>query len=435
MIFHRGETISSVKGVISLLVFALVANVVFGMFNQVLASSRDGESLELQYRSVRAMGMGNAFAAIADDGDAFYFNPAGLTAATRFRIDFEPIRVIPTLQLYGESKDVQQLIDDIKAITESSQPLEDPDLKDERIRLMQKMEDLVSDNLGLETGSPLRFVLPIHIGRYGVALGGMAHAWSESQIQILRRGLDWNNFTEDILDDGIFYNITAEASYGGAGAVQVPLEPLPLDMSFGILAKRIYHWKLRDSNALLGIQDIVNPNGEDGIPGTADDFSNRYFDPADPFASLVESKGYSIDLGSIISAGETFNAAAIIKNAAGKMGDEVLQQRFLVSRTVNLAKLTTPDIPMLDIILAASSEINDGTWVWDKDKHKLVDMVQLGAEVMWTLPLLSISARIGSNRGYPTLGAGVQFLFLDMDYAFYQDEEASWHAFSLNMSF
>ena len=59
----------------------------------------------------------------------------------------------------------------------------------------------------------------------------------------------------------------------------------------------------------------------------------------------------------------------------------------------------------------------------------------MGLEVVLDLPLLALSGRIGSNRGYMTLGAGIQFMFLDFDYAFYGDNDADWHAFSLNLAF
>lgn len=50
--------------------------------------STAAHAIELQefYRGVRAMGMGNAFTAIADDADAVFYNPAGLAHNRRVRL-------------------------------------------------------------------------------------------------------------------------------------------------------------------------------------------------------------------------------------------------------------------------------------------------------------------------------------------------------------
>jgi hypothetical protein len=88
-----------------------------------LPSSEGNGTGSHQYRCVRPMGMGNAFVAIADDGDAFYYNPAGLTAVRKIRIDLQPIKFIPTQDLYDEFEDLDQLMDDVEAIRESAQPL------------------------------------------------------------------------------------------------------------------------------------------------------------------------------------------------------------------------------------------------------------------------------------------------------------------------
>ena len=86
---------------------------------------------DLPYRGVRPMGMGNVFAAISDDLDAFYYNPAGIAAVRKLRINLQPIRFIPTQDFYDELSELDQLVDDIEAINESQYPLEDPDLEDD----------------------------------------------------------------------------------------------------------------------------------------------------------------------------------------------------------------------------------------------------------------------------------------------------------------
>jgi len=389
-----------------------------------------------QYRAVRPLGMAEAFAAIADDGDAFYYNPAGLANIRKLRIDLQPIKLIPTQDFYDEMRDLEQLIDDIEAINESEEPLEDPNLEDERRRLIDRMERLSQDNLGLDAAAPARIIVPLHVGDYSLAIGGIIHGWSESQVYIRRRGLKWADFVKDILDDEVVYNIMAETSYGGAAAIEVPIQPLPLELSFGLSARRIYRWQMDDEDDPLGIEDLISPDGKDGIEGTADDFTERYFDPEDPWDSVLKGKGYSMDIGTIASFDDIFSLAVVLQNLVGKIEyeeeeDEEIPQNLGISAALNLAKLATPDIPTLDIILAAGLDKNDETW----DTDEFIDKTRLGLEIIWSLPSIALSGRIGSNHGYLTLGTGVQLFFLDLDYAFFADQGTNWHAFSLNLAF
>ncbi|MGQ9609800.1 MAG: hypothetical protein ACUVWN_10875, partial [bacterium] len=42
------------------------------------SNNEENKIFDLKYRAVRAMGMGDAFGALADDGDAFFYNPSGI---------------------------------------------------------------------------------------------------------------------------------------------------------------------------------------------------------------------------------------------------------------------------------------------------------------------------------------------------------------------
>ncbi|MBD3183995.1 hypothetical protein GF312_17050 [Candidatus Poribacteria bacterium] len=399
--------------------------------NQALSEYNYYDSVSIEYRSVRAMGMGNAFGAVSDDGDAFYYNPAGMANIRDIKIDFQPIRVIPTRDLFNKYNDLEQFIDDIEKLNESDNPLEDPALEDERIRVSRNIEDLTDDELGLEAAVPFRFIIPFHVGNYSLALGGMSHAWSQADFHVIRRGLDWDDFVKDLMDDEIYYDIVGEASYGGALALEIPLYPLPLELSLGAAARRIHRWQMTDKNDPMGIEEIINPDGKDGIPGTDDDFEEKYFDPNDPLESLIESKGYDLDLGAIVNLADVMNLGVTIHNAASKIGDDELKRSLEVSASTNIAKLTTPDIPMLDIILAGGLDVEEDMW----EESDFIEMSRLGVEVCWDFPILELSGRIGSYHGFMTMGAGLKLFFLDFDYAFYGDERTDWHAFCLNFAF
>lgn len=85
----------------------------------------------------RAMGMGGAFTAVADDGTAAYWNPAGITQV-RFALT-------PTFGVVGDMKGLQDIMDQVK--------------KFETVQNYNELENLnIGDiNLGLNAGLGLNF--------------------------------------------------------------------------------------------------------------------------------------------------------------------------------------------------------------------------------------------------------------------------------------
>ena len=412
-----------------LIVVTLIIVSVFAFSQTGIASS--DKIWDVQYRGVRAMGMGNAFGAVSDDSDAYYYNPAGLAFVRKLRIDIQPVHLIPTEDFYSEAKDINDLIDDVDRISKSSQPLEDPKLKDERIRLMNRLERLTNENVGLDAGFPVSVMIPLHIKNYSVTVGAMSHGWSLSQIKVQKNGLKWGNLVLDIMDDEIFYKIMGETSYGLASAINLPIPMTPVEVSVGLSIMRVERWLLTDENDLMKFGDLVNFDGKDGIKGTADDFRNRFFDPDDPLSSIAKGSGYNINAGIIASLGDAIKMGLTFDNVLGKVNykeikDEVPDRLAGISAAVNLTKLPSPDIPMVDAIVSASiDDMNSGN-----------TQKRVGLELAWKpMGILVVSGRVGSNNGFLTLGAGVKLLFLDLNYAFYGDEVTNWHAFSLNLAF
>ena len=207
----------------------------------------------------------------------------------------------------------------------------------------------------------------------------------------------------------------AELSYGAAVAVELPVALLPLELSFGVAARRLHRWRITDRDDLLGFDDIL-----------ADDFTERYFDPEDPWASVSEGKGYVVDIGALGSFNDAINLAVVVENLITKMEykdgtEDEFPAKFGISSAVDLTELTHHGAADVDVMLAGGVNSSKET--------------RLGLEIIWDMPLLKLSGRIGSNEGHMTLGAGIQLAFLDVDYAFYGDEDTNWHAFSLNLSF
>ncbi|MEK7399875.1 MAG: conjugal transfer protein TraF [Candidatus Poribacteria bacterium] len=387
---------------------------------------------DIQYRGVRAMGMGNAFNAISDDSDSAYYNPAGMTSIRKVKVYIQPVRLVPTVDFFEEIKDINDLRDDIEAISDSSDPLGDPSLKDERIRLMDKFEGLTKESVALDGGFPIMVMIPLHVKNFGATLGIFGHGWSVSQIKVMKQGLNWADPIVGILDDSVFYRLMGESSYGLSSAVKFPIAILPLNLSVGLSVARTNRWILTDQDDLIQVQDLLSIDGPDGIKGTADDFKNLYFDPEDPLSSIVMGSGFNINAGVMASIGDDAARVGLtFRNIVGKINynaikDEIPDKLAGISASVNLAKIPSPDVPMIDAIV--SGGIDD----MNSDDSK----ARIGFELTWRpVSIFALSGRIGSNDGFLTLGAGLQLLFFDLDYAFYGDSITDWHALSLNLAF
>ena len=420
--YTRGKTLLAVNLILACLFISTVDS---------LLASESGDAKELRFRSVRAMGMGNAFTAIANDGDAFYYNPAGLATIRNSRLDVQHAKFMISKDFSDQIGAVSDVVSDVLEISESDEPLKDPELVEERHRLMERLESLISDDFLLDIAFPVRGIVPFNVGDYDFAIGVMTHGWSILEFAVQRRGLDWDYPVYDVLDDEFLYRGMVEASYGMAAAVEIPtislpLVSLPLELSFGLSVRGIRRWRMTDENDLLSAEDVINPDGADGIEGTADDFEERYVDFDDPWNSVAKGKGYSVDIGSIGTFNDAINVAVVIQNLFGHVDygedkDDELPLNFGVSTAVNLTRLAFSHTLIPDVILAV-----------DVDR---AEKSRLGLEVVWNLSALELSGRIGSNHGYMTLGVGIQLKVLDFDYAFYGDEYADSHAFSLNLAF
>jgi hypothetical protein len=403
-----------------LLVIALIISAF--AFNQTGIASSDG-IWDIQYRGARPMGMGNAFGAVSDDNNAIYYNPAGIASIRKLRIDIQPACLVLTDDLYNETKDINDLVDDIDKLSKSSNPIEDPNLKNERIRLMNSLERISRENVGLDAGFPLSIMIPLHIKNYGVTVGVVGHGWTLSRVRVLPKGLKWSDLALSTLDNEIFYKLMGETSYGLASAINLPIPMTPIAFSVGLTAMSVEQWLLTDENDLMNFGDLVNSN--------TDDFKKRFFDPEDPLSSIANGAGYRINAGVIASLGDTFKMGLSFNNILSKINYDIIKDNVPkrlagVSAAVNLAKLPNPDIPMVDAILSASiDDMNSGN-----------TKKRVGFELTWKpIGFFDLSGRVGNNNGFLTLGAGIKLIFLDIDYAFYGDEVTNWHAVSLNLTF
>jgi hypothetical protein len=256
-----------------------------------------------------------------------------------------------------------------------------------------------------------------------------------------------------MLDNAIVYNISIQRAWQIAAAVEIPVNKPPIlsKVHVGTALRRINRSVFTDEDDPFTVEDVVNPDGPDGIEGTDDDFAERYFDTDQDFETIGDfidfvrnnaekRKGYSFDLGTILEPVDGLKFAFVIRNLASNISLEEEDRHF--PRNVVLSAAVKPltllvgtgleaaHTSLLDLTLAASLDRRNGDdRMSDFSISKYTDRIHLGTEAtIFPNRRVSFSGRIGNNQGFLTLGASLKLGKLYLDFVRYGDLEADWYA-------
>ena len=421
----------------------------------------------LLVRGIRPMGLGNAFEAIADDENAFHYNPAGLAQRERALFDIPIFRPRISSDLTDESlKEIQDLYEAIDTLVDCDDPLGDPSpgCREAREILADRVEKALDESLGARFDLPsIGLAVPFNIAeKYRLTVGGSLYTQSSISLRVEPRGLIWSDPIKDMLDNAIVYNISAQRAWEIVSALEVPVNRSPIlsKAYVGCAFRRIKRWTFTDEGNPFTVEDILSPDGPDGIKGTDDDFVERYFDvDHDPetlgdLIDLVSSnskeyRGYSIDLGTILAPVDGLRFAFVIRNLISSISLEEEDSRFprnvVFSAAVKplvllekpfqaLENLDQKIAPLLDMTFAASLDRRNGDdRTSDFSIGKYTDRIHLGAEAtLFPSNIVSFSGRIGNNQGFLTLGASLKLGRLYLDFVKYGDLETDWYVGYIN---
>jgi len=420
----------------------------------------------LLVRGVRPMGLGNAFEAIADDENAFHYNPAGLAQREDKLFYLLTLRPIISFDLADERPEtIRDLYDAINTLTgcEDPNPLEDsaPDCREAREILADRVEEALDEYLSGKSDFPsIGLAIPFNIAeKYRLTVGGSVYTQSSVSFRIEPRGLLWSDPIMDMLDNAIVYNISTQWAWEIASAMEIPVNKSPIlsKAYVGIAFRRINRWVFTDEDEPFTVEDIINPKGPDGIEGTDDDFKTKYFgmdegeelvDLGDfvEFASdnFKERDGYSFDLGTILEPVDGLKCAFVIRNFASGVSlkeedkeDRNFPRNVVFSAAVKPLVLLKKQPSLLDLTLAASLDRRNGDdRMLDFSIDEGSDRIHLGAEAtLFPNSGISLSGRIGNNQGFLTYGGSLKLGGLYLDFARYGDLETDWYVGSINLSF
>ncbi len=318
-----------------------------------------GKAYPFFHRGVRPIGMGGAFTALADDENALFYNPAGIS-----RLDQLTFGIVnPIVDVSEKSIDLYK-------------DIEDADLDDE-----QEVNDLLKEYAG--EYQHFRVSLYPHVGFRLANVWMLIGALAQAQVDLDVRTPSWPEAHCDYVQD--------TALMAGAG-LKLPITGLRVGASVKSVS--------RDSLEEVYTAPII----------ADDDFEDRLED------DIKSGAGFAIDVGVIyrmlfISGFETDIGLVIQNIPEMDMGDakDVATQTNLgiaVAKSVARFKL----IGVLDYM--------DVTQQYGEDDD-IGKRLHMGLELQ--TPFF-VSVRMGLNQGYFTAGATVDFRFLRLDFAAYTEE-------------
>lgn len=428
----------------SLILTALLFLIILISSASISAQDNNDKVQYQLFRGIRPSGMGGAFEAVADDINAFHYNPAGL-ANNKHHFQLLIIKPQLTEDTFSEVKDLSGWIDDAKPIAQSKDPLRDPSLAEARKSLVNRLEGLLEESLGGVFDLPaISLIVPLSTGKNRIVIGGSAYTQAKTALRIERRGLKWKDPIIDMLDNAIFYETSGSLNFTGAVAAQIPFDiPMILSkISVGAAFRKSLIGKSLDNlEQPLTVADIINRNGADGKAGTDDDFEKRFFDPEDISNSLKSINTFGVDLGAIVTPTEGANIALVLRNAVSSFSKEDEASKsypsdLILSASIKPFKLIKFETSKLDLLIAASVEDLSGSVSDLREKAENVDKIHLGVEgSLSPFGGLALSGRIGNNQGFPTIGISAKLGVIYVDLSRFGDVDDDWYAASVSFTF
>jgi hypothetical protein len=352
-------------------------------------------------RGTRALGMGDALTAIADDQNVFFYNPAGSVQRTGSMVNFLDMSITAS----KDGIDFYQFIKDNESDLKNFDTLSSAD----QIALMDKIQTemvplkpsfgVTAPNVSYLSG-PLFGGLHWGAGFFGQVSGRMG-------------------FNPIIITPTLYYDVNVDAIPTGNLSVKLKHLPfIPGSLGVGANAKWIRRGRVSE--------EVVETFALDNYEAPPAQIGN----------------GFGMDFGTLYQPNRRWNVAVSVSDFGGtkieydalsaeKGFDAQPAHTEQINARWNTGVAWTPGrigwealgIPLHDrLVLAAdvrdfanpdSKIFSDGGFADTAGTH-----FHLGAEYRWWF----LRLRTGANQGYLTGGVGIDWPMLKLDYAYYADE-------------
>ncbi|MGM0453107.1 MAG: hypothetical protein ACQERN_08070, partial [Thermodesulfobacteriota bacterium] len=315
------------------------------------------------YDGIRPLGMGNAFTAVADDENAVFYNPAGLSMMSGFQLGV----VNPLIEIADDSIDFADDAGDV-----------DFDNTTE-----------VADLLRNYTGKPqhVRVGLFPHLGLNIKDVGVMVGALGQGTVDVEINNPVWPQTRVDLIAD---YGPIA-----GAGFKLPAVENLHLGMSLKYIGRE-------------SLSEVYTP-----AEIAADDFDDQLDDDQNSGSAASVDFGAIYEL-SFIEAVDTKVGFSALNIPEMDMGDAVdIKSQYDIGVAVGKSFGFCDIVGAFDIHDITNNAIADS---------ELSKRIHMGAEVQ--LPVLAL--RAGLNDGYLAGGATIDLKLFRFDVATYATEKGAY---------
>lgn len=344
-------------------------------------------------RGIRPLGMGDAFTALADDQNLFFYNPAGSTLRTGSLLTILELSATIGKDLL-DGKDFIEDNEDKMSKFDELTPTEQANLINEIDRTISKLNP--SFGVGLPGTNYVSG--PMGSGwHWGTGLFGQVSGSFRLNADIVP-SLDY-----DINADGIIpINISKRFEN---------VKHVPGKIGVGANLKLINRAQIKEDRvSFLQLEDFSSPQLQRGSGYGAD--LGLIYQPNDRWSyglTNMDFLGTKIDYDQV-DAEKGFTMKP--KRSA------TIKPRWNIGAAWTPIKITKSRLTLAaDIKDFANADdkvfFQDGFWADTAWTH-----VHLGAEYRW----LCFRLRAGANQGYPTFGLGLDIPVLKLDYTYYSDE-------------
>lgn len=416
------------------------ALVVGWVIASALVVSATADEPLLPFRSIRAMGLGNAYEAVADDLFALDYNPAGLANIDAFTLAIAPGQVRISEDLADELSNLEELLDEINELSKLDQGdiLASSAIDD----IVDRIENLRRQKLKLNATVGLaRAALPLPEVA-GFRLVGAASVSNQlvTGINLDRAGLPWSSVVLDVLDDEFTLDASLEVfTMQFAVAAEKELAtPFVERVRVGGGLRFVNRKIKRDSFTLT---DMLDPERfkADHFDTTTDDGSvDSFGDIQDIIDNNTESEtGQGVDVGVQVDHTDYLTTALVVRSLFSDIGDDTFPTTTTISAAVKPLTFLDQENSLVDLVVAAGYSDGAGDDAQEAFLNDSVtDNIHLGVEaVLFPNSPLNLALRFGDNQGFSTWSAEVRLAFFRAGVGWYGDLETDYRTAELSFVF
>ncbi len=320
--------------------------------------------MDTLYTGVRPLGMGNAFAAIADDENAAFYNPAGLSFVEEGRVEI----LNPKIDVSTNTLDFQRDASNLKS--------------GDTVAAVDLMRKYIGKHQHLAVD-----VFPNYT-RHNFEIGGLARVKLSAEVN----SPSYPVLQADLKTDMGVVLAVAHGFMDDHLRAGVTLKYLQHKRFF----KEFTAVDIASQNTSYNFNDNVKTSSKFGADlGLTYAFENEAWKPR--VALVVQNLG-DMNFGDY----QATSTSPVVANT--------------YKQQVNLGAAVTRDFWITKALLAVDYNDISGNVGTDKDKGKRLHM---GVELKFPKIL---ALRAGLKQGYMTFGAGLNFWLLKLDYAYYKEE-------------